>query len=55
MLKVGLLGLGMMGSVHMTQYLKNPNVKLVAVAGRIPGGMESNVGIQGKGEGEGGE
>ncbi len=32
MLKVGLLGLGMMGSTHAPHYLKHPNAQLVAVA-----------------------
>ncbi|HEY89035.1 MAG TPA: Gfo/Idh/MocA family oxidoreductase [Thermoflexia bacterium] len=47
MLKVGLLGLGMMGSVHATQHLKNPHVQLVAVADKIPSRLNSNVGVRG--------
>jgi predicted dehydrogenase len=36
MLKVGLLGLGMMGSTHAPHYLKHPNAQLVAVADHDP-------------------
>ncbi|MGC9399974.1 MAG: Gfo/Idh/MocA family protein [Anaerolineae bacterium] len=36
MLKVGLLGLGMMGSTHASHYLRHPHARLVAVADRDP-------------------
>jgi predicted dehydrogenase len=47
MLKIGILGMGMMGWFHATRYLQLPNVRLVAIADLDPGRLEAKDAVRG--------
>lgn len=47
MLKIGILGMGMMGSFHAARYLELPNARLVAIADRDPERLEAEAAVQG--------
>ena len=47
MLKVGILGLGMMGSFHAKRYLDMPGAELVAIADTTPARLEATESVAG--------
>ena len=55
MLKVGILGLGMMGSFHAKRYLDMPGAELVAVADTTPARLEAKEAVAGNIANEGKE
>ncbi|MBN1933507.1 MAG: Gfo/Idh/MocA family oxidoreductase [Anaerolineae bacterium] len=47
MLKVGLIGMGVMGGVHAKRYLQLPDIELIAIADIRPERLASGEGVQG--------
>jgi predicted dehydrogenase len=47
MLKIGILGMGMMGWFHATRYLQLPNVRLAAIADLNPQRLEAREAVRG--------
>lgn len=47
MLKVGILGMGMMGSFHASRYFQIPNAELLAIADIVPERLEAKEAVVG--------